>query len=72
LDVEPDTALGAFFKEQKEAKYRSTVREPLGQGYKRGHVLPAKTQEPGFMFGKKTSSSKRSCILLFALCCRLF
>ena len=50
--------LGAFHNLQKESIYRSTIREPLGSGYIRGHHLPPVTQDPNFRFGISTSSSE--------------
>ena len=42
---------------QKEALYHSTKQEPLGRSYVRGHVLPGKTTENDFKFGKASVSS---------------
>ncbi|KAH8051622.1 hypothetical protein JL720_15110 [Aureococcus anophagefferens] len=39
---------------QKESTYHSIKREPLGQSFTRGHVLPSCVAEPGFQFGKKS------------------
>ncbi|RLN73640.1 hypothetical protein BBJ28_00004932 [Nothophytophthora sp. Chile5] len=36
---------------KREADYASHKREPLGKSYSRGHVLPARMQQPEFVFG---------------------
>jgi hypothetical protein len=41
-----------YLEEQKNRVYLTTKREPLGQSYLRGHVLPSCTSEPTFKFGK--------------------
>jgi len=43
---------------RKEAVYHSSKREPLGKGYVRGHVLPAKTKEATFKYGKASVMSE--------------
>jgi len=41
----------------QEERYESNIREPLGRGYSRGHVMPQITQSEQFRFGKPTDSS---------------
>jgi hypothetical protein len=53
----PATELGSFLIDHKESIYRSHKREPLGQGYNRGHILPPHTQADQFRFGKQSASS---------------
>lgn len=40
-----------------EERYDSNIKEPLGRGYSRGHVLPPVTQSDQFRFGKPTADS---------------
>lgn len=40
--------------EAKENIYASNRLEPLGRGMVRGHVFPAKVNDPNFMFGSRT------------------
>jgi len=58
--------LSQFLNEQKEAIYRSNIREPLGHGYIRGHQLPAVVQDPNFRFGVSTSSSEPVKAIIYA------
>lgn len=57
LETAPATELGSFLIDHKESIYRSHKREPLGQAYSRGHVLPAYTASDQFRFGKQSASS---------------
>lgn len=51
---------------QKEARYHSVQREPLGKSYSRpGHVLPERTRAPRFEFGKASQSSDSAKGLLY-------
>ena len=45
------TGLAEKFNDIKESGYASSIREPLGKTYVRGHELPASTQSNGFKFG---------------------
>lgn len=48
-----------YFNERAEAVYKSTKREPLGQSYVRGHVLPSKVLSSDFLgFGNATERSE--------------
>lgn len=42
---------------QKESTYHSIKKEPLGQSFKRGHVLPGAVSARGFAFGKGSTTS---------------
>lgn len=42
----------------KEERYETSIREPIGRGYSRGHVLPPVTNTDQFRFGKPTDSSE--------------
>ena len=51
---------------QKEARYHSVQREPLGKSFSRpGHVLPERTKAPKFEFGKASQSSDSAKGLLY-------
>jgi len=52
MSWEPTSEALAQQKDRQEAIYASTKAEPLGRGMDRGHVLPAKTADPAFAFGK--------------------
>ena len=41
----------------QEERYDSNIREPLGRGYSRGHVLPQTAQNEQFRFGRPTDDS---------------
>lgn len=65
LEQAPPTELQDFLNEQKESIYQSRIREPLGSGYRRGHVLPAHTQDPKFRFGHTSSVSESAKGLIY-------
>ena len=43
---------------QDEGQYASSVRQPLGTGYNRGHELPQATKDEQFRFGLTSVSSE--------------
>ena len=45
------------FNDAKEAKYASSVREPLGKSYQRGYNWPKQAQEQNHTFGVPTGAS---------------
>lgn len=62
----PSSELTQYLNDQKEASYYSNVREPLGRGYNRGHVLPEETKTNEFDgFGKKSASSENAKNLIY-------
>lgn len=65
MDQVPSSELREYHMEQKEALYRSHIREPLGKGYSRGHVFPEQAQDPNFAFGQPSSSSESAKNLLY-------
>ena len=52
MNWEPTSEMLAMMRDKQESIYASTKAEPLGRGMDRGHVLPERMKEPGFMFGK--------------------
>lgn len=53
--------IAEYINSRGEAIYYSTVREPLGKSWSRGHQLPDETKEDAFLgFGKPTPSSYTS------------
>jgi len=65
MEQVPTTALQDFYNQQQEAPYDSHIREPLGQSYSRGHVLPSATKDPNFAFGLSSNSSENSKQLIY-------
>lgn len=61
----PDSHLQNYHTEQKEALYRSHVREPLGQSYSRGHVFPEQAQSSEFSFGQPSTISESAKGLIY-------
>lgn len=62
----PASELGNYLNEQKEASYLSNIREPLGNSYSRGHVLPQETKEEEFIgFGLKSNVSENAKGLIY-------
>lgn len=49
-----------------EGKYASSIREPLGQGYKRGYQWPEQAEAGSIAFGKMTADSLHAKELLYA------
>ena len=60
MTQEPPTEILGLMKQRQERIYASSKTEPLGRSMHRGHVLPTKTEDASFMFGKKgeTDASK--------------
>jgi len=53
--------IAAYVISRGEAIYNSTIHEPLGKSYLRGHSLPAETHHPDFDgFGKKIPMTHRA------------
>ena len=63
MNWEPTSETLAYQKAKQESIYASTKAEPLGQSMMRGHVLPDKTRDEKFAFGKNavtTSGAKEA------------
>lgn len=65
MEQAPMTELQDFYNDQKEAVYHSSVREPLGKSYNRGHALPQHVVDPAFRFGKVSIGSENTKSLIY-------
>jgi len=60
---ETDCARAKYAK--TEANYHSSIKEPLGKSYNRGHVLPEAVKNPEYRFGIGSATSESAKGLLY-------